>query len=96
MLLVQLCLVLFLHGYKRVVRLRLLAQTLFYQTLPQFTVNATDDRLISVNMVFDAAHGITAGNLFVQCFREVGDSFALLGADCNDGDSSGNITDIRG
>jgi len=59
---------------------------------PTTALNATDDRLISVNMVFDAVHGITAGNLFIQCFRQVGDSFALLGADGIDGDSTGNNT----
>lgn len=61
---------------------------------PATALNATDDRLVSVNMVFDATHGIGQGELFVQCFREVGDSFALLGADGIDGDSTGNnITD---
>lgn len=61
---------------------------------PATALNATDDRLVSVSMVFDATHGIGQGELFVQCFREVGDSFALLGADGIDGDSTGNnITD---
>ena len=61
---------------------------------PATALNATDDRLVSVSMVFDAVHGIGQGELFVQCFREVGDSFALLGADGIDGDSTGNnITD---
>ena len=61
---------------------------------PATALNATDDRLVSVNMVFNAVHGIGQGELFVQCFREVGDSFALLGADGIDGDSTGNnITD---
>lgn len=59
---------------------------------PATALNATDDRLVSVSMVFDAAHGISAGELFVQCFREVGDSFALLGANGIDGDSTGNNT----
>jgi hypothetical protein len=43
-------------------------------------------------MEFDAAHGISAGNLFIQCFREVGDSFALLGANGIDGSSTGDNT----
>jgi len=60
---------------------------------PATALNATDDRLISVNMVFDAAHGISQGNLFVQCFREVGDSFALLGANGIDGSSTGQNTE---
>lgn len=59
---------------------------------PNTALNATDDRLVSVSMVFDNAHGIGAGELFVQCFREVGDSFALLGADGIDAGSTGNNT----
>ncbi len=55
-------------------------------------LHATDDRLISVLMEFDASHGISAGNLFIQCFREVGDSFALLGANGIDGSSTGDNT----
>jgi hypothetical protein len=59
---------------------------------PNTALNATDDRLVSVSMVFDAAHGLGAGELFVQCFREVGDSFALLGADGIDSSSTGDNT----
>ncbi len=43
-------------------------------------LNSTDDRLIDITMTFDAAHLFSTGEVFIQCFRQVGDSFALLGA----------------
>jgi|TARA_A100001015_G_scaffold315516_1_gene427520 hypothetical protein len=44
------------------------------------SLGGTDDRLIDITVTFDAAHEFAAGEVFVQCFRQVGDSFALLGA----------------
>jgi len=42
-------------------------------------VNSTDDRIISFNLGFSAAHNLTTFR--VQCFTAVSDSFALLGGD---------------
>lgn len=57
-------------------------------------LNATDDRLISTTIVFDANHLLVQDQIFVQCFRQVGDSYALLGALGIDGDdANNNVTD---
>ena len=53
-------------------------------TLPasNTTIEDTDDRLIDVSMTFTRSGSATAHNLtdvFIQCFRQVSDSFALLG-----------------
>jgi len=43
-------------------------------------LNENSDRLIDITFKFDAVHGFPDGEVFIQCFRQVGDSFALFGA----------------
>ena len=45
--------------------------------MPPTALNATSDRIISFELDFASAHGLTVFR--VQCFGEVGDSYALLG-----------------
>lgn len=53
---------------------------------PTTALNATDDRLINILFTFRLANnGVTPsmfqpGEVFIQCHRQVGDSYALLGA----------------
>lgn len=51
-------------------------------TLPavETQLSDTDDRLIDITITFDANHLFSSDKVFIQCFRQVGDSFALLGA----------------
>ncbi len=60
-------------------------------------LNATDDRLIDITLETHdgsgaVAHGFSAGEVLVQCFGQVGDSFALLGGKRIDSTASGNNT----
>lgn len=57
-------------------------------------LNDNGDRLIKVALNFSSAHNLLIGSVYVQCFRQVGDSYALLGALGIDGDDAAdNISD---